>query len=81
MNASKEILIKTVGQAIPSHTMSYFKLSDSLCDELVGMVHKFWWGLNNGANKMAWLNWEKMCTPKETSSMGFRDPKAFTWHY
>ncbi|XP_030964645.1 uncharacterized protein LOC115985893 [Quercus lobata] len=76
-NAGKEILIKAVGQAIPSYTMSCFKLPDSLCDELAGMVRKFWWGQNNGADKMAWLSWEKMCTPKEAGGMGFRDLKAF----
>ena len=52
LNASKGILIK-VGQAIPSYTMSYFKLLDSLCDKLAGMVRKFWWGQNNGVDKMA----------------------------
>ena len=41
------------------------------------MVHKFWWGQNNGVDKMAWLSWEKMCTPKETGGMGFRDLKTF----
>ncbi|XP_030970609.1 uncharacterized protein LOC115990991 [Quercus lobata] len=57
--------------------MSCFKLPNSLCDELASMVHKFWWGQNNGVDKMAWLSWEKICTPKETGSMGFRDLKAF----
>ena len=76
-NAGKEILIKAVGQAIPSYTMSCFKLPDSLCDELASMVRKFWWGQKNGVDKMAWLSWEKMCTPKETGGMGFRDLKAF----
>lgn len=76
-NAGKEILIKEVGQAIPSYTMSCFKLPDSLCDELAGMVRKFWWGQKNGVDKMAWLSWEKMCMPKEMGGMGFRDLKAF----
>ena len=76
-NAGKEILIKSVAQAIPSYTMSCFKLPDSLCNELAWMVRKFWWGQNNGVDKMAWLSWEKMCTPKECGGMGFRDLKAF----
>ena len=76
-NAGKEILITAVGQEIPFYTLSCFKLPNSLCDELVGMVHKFWWGQNNGVDKMAWLSWEKMCIPKETGGMGFRDLKAF----
>ena len=43
-SASKEILIKLVAQAIPTYTISYFKLPDALCDELAGMVRRFWWG-------------------------------------
>ena len=41
------------------------------------MVRKFWWGQNNGVDKMAWLSWEKMCTPKECGGMGFKDLKTF----
>ena len=40
-NAGKEILIKSMTQAIPSYTMSYFKLPNALCDELTGMVQRF----------------------------------------
>ena len=43
-NAGKEILIKSVAQAIPSYTMSCFKLFDALCDELASIVRRFWWG-------------------------------------
>ena len=43
-NAEKEVLIKAVAQAVPSYTMSCFKLPNTLCKELTGMVRQFWWG-------------------------------------
>ena len=76
-NASRKILIKSMAQAIPSYIMSCFKLPDALCDELVGMVRRFWWGQQENHNKLAWLNREKMCTPKEEGGIGFRDLRAF----
>ena len=42
--AGKEVLIKVVAQVIPTYTMSCFKILDSLCDELMGMIRNFWWG-------------------------------------
>ena len=49
----EEVLIKAVAQAILTYTMSVFKLPDSLCDELAGMIRRFWWGQKEGKNKMA----------------------------
>ena len=66
-----------MAQAIPTYTMSVFKLLDSLCDKMTSMVRKFWWGQKEGRNKMTWLSWEKMCAPKKDGGLGFRDLKAF----
>ena len=40
--AGREILLKAVVQAIPSFTMSYFKLLVSLCNEIEAMIRKFY---------------------------------------
>lgn len=54
--AGKEILIKAVAQPIPTYTMSYFKLPDSLCEELTSMIRNFWWGQKQEEKKVAWLS-------------------------
>ena len=39
--AGREVLIKAVAQAIPTYTMSCFKIPDSLCDDLTSMIRNF----------------------------------------
>lgn len=65
-----------MAQAIPSYTMSCFKLSDVLCDDLASLVRRFWWGQQENHKKLAWLSWDKMCALKEEGGMGFQDLKA-----
>ena len=38
-NVGKEILIKSMAQAMPTYMMSVFKLPNTLCDEMTSMVH------------------------------------------
>ena len=44
LKAGKEILIQAVAQALLTYSMSCFKLSYSLCEDLTGMIQNFWWG-------------------------------------
>ncbi|XP_068323161.1 uncharacterized protein [Pyrus communis] len=47
-NAGKEILVKTIAQAIPLYTMQTFLLPKSFCEDLNKMVAQFWWGRKAG---------------------------------
>ena len=40
--AGREILIKAVVQTIPTYTMHCFKLPIGLCNELEGLIRRFW---------------------------------------
>ena len=42
--AGKEILLKSVIQAIPMYGMSVFLLPKSLCAEINTLTTRFWWG-------------------------------------
>ena len=74
---SKQLLIKAVAQAILTYVMSIFWLLASVCDDLTRLIRQYWWEVENGKRKMAWLSWDKMRLPESKGGMGFRDLYAF----
>ncbi|XP_074315099.1 uncharacterized protein LOC141651279 [Silene latifolia] len=73
----KEVLIKSVVQAIPIYMMSMFAIPEGIIDEIHAMIAMFWWGSTENKRKIHWWRWEKMCKPKSKGGMGFRDLKVF----
>ena len=41
------------------------------------MLAKYWWGQIQNERKIHWINWGKLCTPKNRGGVGFRDIHAF----
>jgi hypothetical protein len=75
--AGKEVLIKAVAQAIPTYSMSCFKLSRGLCKHVNGLLRNFWWGSREGKRKTYWVAWEDITKPKQWGGLGSRDLEMF----
>ncbi|XP_075670283.1 putative mitochondrial protein AtMg00310 [Castanea sativa] len=75
--AGRETLIKSVIQAIPTYTMSCFKLPKGLIKDLEVLIRKFWWGYNGDNRKVHWVKWEKLCEAKEEGGLGFKEIEKF----
>lgn len=57
-NGGKEILIKTVAQALPNYAMNMFLLPVDVCKDLERAMNKFWWRSNsNKDNCIHWMSW------------------------
>ncbi|MCH83709.1 reverse transcriptase-like protein [Trifolium medium] len=75
--AGKEILIKSIVQAISNYIMSCYKLPDGCCKEVEYMAARFWWGSNDDARKLHWMSWDRLAKAKNRGGMGFRSFKDF----
>ena len=75
--AVREVLIKTVAWVIPMYSMSIFKIPRAVCDGMNSVLAKYWWGQTQNEQKIHWINWGKLCTPKNRGGVGFCDIHAF----
>ncbi|XP_030478020.1 uncharacterized mitochondrial protein AtMg00310-like [Cannabis sativa] len=76
--AGKEVLLKTVAQAIPSYAMSVFLLLVETCKALEGIMAKFWWKTGSSTTRsISWMSWGRMCRHKHAGGLGFRSLHDF----
>lgn len=52
--AGKEIMIKAVLQAIPTYSMSVFRIPKKLCKELEALMAKYWWRQGKRGTGIHW---------------------------
>ncbi|KAJ1260266.1 hypothetical protein BS78_10G218800 [Paspalum vaginatum] len=65
-SGAKEVLIKSMAQAIPVYIMSVFQLPPF-----------YWWGKMDGTRKTHWIAWDKFTKSKSEGELGFTDLKLF----
>ncbi|WVZ60335.1 hypothetical protein U9M48_010378 [Paspalum notatum var. saurae] len=75
--AAKEVLIKSVAQALPTYIMGAFKLPLGTCDDLTSIIRDFWWGSEKGKRKIAWVAWKDLVMKKCQGGLGFKDMRLF----
>jgi hypothetical protein len=76
-HVGKEVLLKSVIQAIPTYTMSVFRLPKTLCKEINAMMGRFWWGHKENLSKIPWMSWKGMGKKKLEGGLGYRDLVSF----
>jgi hypothetical protein len=75
--AGREILLKSVAQAVPTYSMSCFLLSKTTCKKIRSPIANYWWGSSADSRHIHWLSWERLIDPKALGGMGFRDMRNF----
>ncbi|XP_019158004.1 PREDICTED: uncharacterized protein LOC109154732 [Ipomoea nil] len=74
--AGKEVLLKSVAQAMPTFTMGIFLLPDSVTLSIERTMNRYWWGSGTD-RKIHWKAWDKLCVPKNYGGLGFKDLRKF----
>lgn len=75
--AGKMVMLKSVLSAMPTYTMTCFKLPNSLYKRIQSALTRFWWDSNPEKKKMCWVSWKKLTKSKAEGGLGFRDIQSF----
>ncbi|KAM6550661.1 hypothetical protein CsatB_000469 [Cannabis sativa] len=77
--AGKEVLIRSVAQALPNYAMSVFLLTKEICSDLEGLMAKFWWKSQSSSSSkgVSWMSWKRLSKHKHEGGLGFRDLRDY----
>lgn len=75
--AGREVLLKSVTQAVPSYPMSCFLIPKDTCKKMRTVISNYWWGSSTDSKCIHWQRWELLTRRKEEGGMGFRDLHLF----
>lgn len=69
----REVLIKSVIQAIPTYVMSCFVFPKAMCEAIEKAIARFFWGASEEERKIHWASWGKISRSKKHGGIGFRE--------
>jgi hypothetical protein len=75
--AGREVLLKSVAQAVPTYPMSCFLIPKDTCRKMKTVISNYWWGSSSDNRHMHWQRWELLTRPKLQGGIGFRDLRMF----
>jgi hypothetical protein len=76
-HGGKEVLIKSIAQAVPVYVMMVFKIPKKIYKGMSDAISQFWWGDDDDHKRIHWKAWWKLCIPKKQGGMSFRDLESF----
>ncbi|KAL6549238.1 hypothetical protein OROHE_009083 [Orobanche hederae] len=71
-SGGREVLVKSILQAIPIYAMSCFRIPTGVCLEIERLCQNFWWGDSESKKTIHWSKWNELCIPKSQGGLGFR---------
>lgn len=75
--ARKEVLLKSVVQAIPTYAMNMFWLTHRTCKDIASLIAKFWLSHMQKDTIIDWKKWDFLGETKSHGGLGFRDLEAY----
>lgn len=75
--AGKEVLIKSVLQALPIYMMSCFKFPVVVLQKFQSIVLNFWWGAGTGSRKTHWVSTHFFLKQQLHGGLGFKNMGHF----
>ena len=75
--AGKEVMLKFVILAMPTHAIDCVRLPNGICVNICKEMAKFWWGEKKKERKIHWLGCERLTNVKGKRGLGFRDLMEF----
>lgn len=78
VRSGKEVLIKSVVQALPTYAMNVLLLPLEITRDIEKSLSKFWWNSKqSGGSHISWMAWERIEKRKSAGGLWFRNFRDF----